>query len=174
MAITFIDNQTIRFRTDIDESCDCLGQPFCQKINKNDLTKFQIKSTDILSNGGFDVDLIGWNVYEAVTGTAAITNESSDGACDGEVTITASGGAGGYTYSIDGTTFQAGATFSDLCDGSYTVTIKDSSGNQGSVNFDIYTNVSCLDYKGFTLQQFIDSEVTLGQLYNCTLNDLKP
>lgn len=169
MAITFIDNQTIRFRTNIDESCDCLGQPFCQKINKNDQTKFQIKSTDIVSNGGFDVDLTGWNVYEAITGTATITNESTDGVCDGAVTITASGGVGGYTYSIDGTTFQGSSVFSNLCTGSYTVVIKDSEGSQGSISFSIDTNISCGDY--------VDSEafdllnLNTSQMLNCEANN---
>ena len=38
------------------------------------------------------------------------------------------GGTPGYTYSIDGINFQAGDTFTGLTDGTYTITVMDSSG----------------------------------------------
>ena len=56
----------------------------------------------------------------------ASTNPSSCGASDGTITITASGGTGAYTYSVDnGATFQAGNAFNTLSAGSYTVVIDD-------------------------------------------------
>ncbi|RXJ51458.1 T9SS type B sorting domain-containing protein [Gelidibacter gilvus] len=48
--------------------------------------------------------------------------------CDSTGTITVSGvsgGTGSYTYSIDGVTFQASNTFSNLTAGTYTITVKD-------------------------------------------------
>jgi hypothetical protein len=62
MSVTTINNQPIRFQNieTIDESCNCLGQGFCQLVNKNDATKFQINSTDLTTNGGFDTDLDDW------------------------------------------------------------------------------------------------------------------
>jgi hypothetical protein len=47
---------------------------------------------------------------------------------NGSVTATAGGGVGGYTYSLNGGTYQAGATFSSLSNGSYYITVKDSNG----------------------------------------------
>jgi len=46
---------------------------------------------------------------------------------NGSITITASGSTG-FTYSINGTTFQAGNVFSAVADGSHTVTVKDANG----------------------------------------------
>jgi hypothetical protein len=63
MSITIIPNQPIRFQNedDIDTSCDCLGQSFCQLINKNDNTQFQLESTtNLVTNGEFTDGLDGW------------------------------------------------------------------------------------------------------------------
>jgi hypothetical protein len=58
MSVTIINNQPIRFQNEesIDESCDCLGQRFCQLVNKNDATQFQINlnTIDLVTNGGFE------------------------------------------------------------------------------------------------------------------------
>lgn len=142
--ITPILNQPIRFQdTSLPEECGCLGQKFCQLINKDDETQFQISSSNLVSNGNFTTNLNVWYVFVAITGIAAIVNESSIGECDGSATITASGGTGSYTYSIDGITFQGSSLFDNLCDGSYTIIIKDSNGMMGSVSFDISTNLDC-------------------------------
>jgi len=50
-------------------------------------------------------------------------------ATDGKITVTASGGTGTLTYSDDnGSTFQAGNTFSSLPAGSYNIVVKDANG----------------------------------------------
>ncbi|MCE2685925.1 MAG: gliding motility-associated C-terminal domain-containing protein [Cryomorphaceae bacterium] len=61
----------------------------------------------------------------ALTLTAVNTPVSCNGGTNGTITATAGGGTTGYTYSINGTTFQATATFSGLAAGTYTVTVKD-------------------------------------------------
>jgi hypothetical protein len=101
MSITIIPNQPIRLQNegDIYLTCDCLGQNFCQLINKNDNTQFQISSSDQVTNGDFETDLDGWDIFEAIEVEAAVTNVD-EGECDGEIEITATGGLGGYTYSI--------------------------------------------------------------------------
>lgn len=56
-----------------------------------------------------------------------VVNESCGGACDGSITLTPSGGAGGYIFSWSGglppTSSQSG-----LCAGPYTVTVTDANG----------------------------------------------
>jgi gliding motility-associated-like protein len=59
----------------------------------------------------------------ALTITPATTNPHC-GLADGSATVTGSGGAGGYTFSLNGGAFGAG-TFSGLSANTYTVTIKD-------------------------------------------------
>ncbi len=76
--ITIINNQPIRFQNEDTNnvSCDCLGQPFCQLINKNDATKFQLKSTDLVTNGYFDTYMLdGWDLggsWSAASGGACV------------------------------------------------------------------------------------------------------
>ena len=63
-----------------------------------------------------------------VTGTATL---SAPFTCLSDGTITVSGVSGGtapYTYSLDGVNFQSGTAFNNLTEGTYTVTIRDSSG----------------------------------------------
>ncbi len=60
------------------------------------------------------------------TATASTLNVTCNGATDGSIIVdNVSGGSGNYEYSLDGTTFQNGATFTDLASGNYTVTIRD-------------------------------------------------
>lgn len=58
-----------------------------------------------------------------------ITDALCNGAADGTITITASGGAGGYTYSSDGgATFQPGNVITGLSAGNYTIQVNDMNG----------------------------------------------
>ncbi|GAA4313653.1 gliding motility-associated C-terminal domain-containing protein [Nibribacter koreensis] len=69
---------------------------------------------------------------ENVAGPAnllATTSASTCGKSDGEVTITTiTGGTAPYTYSLDGTSFQASANFTALPAGNYMFTVKDANG----------------------------------------------
>ncbi|MEP7165343.1 MAG: gliding motility-associated C-terminal domain-containing protein [Ferruginibacter sp.] len=60
----------------------------------------------------------------ALTETAATVNATCSATPNGTITITGGGGVPGYTYSLDGITFQPSNIF-NVTDGSYTVTIKD-------------------------------------------------
>lgn len=61
-----------------------------------------------------------------VSFTVSSTDNTCGGFCSGTITISASGGAGGYLYSIDnGTTFQASNVFNNLCSGAYNVVVQD-------------------------------------------------
>ncbi|GAB5526042.1 MAG: hypothetical protein Roseis2KO_39140 [Roseivirga sp.] len=57
--------------------------------------------------------------------TLVTNNISCNGQTDGSITVTASGGTGTLTYSIDGTNFSTNNSFQNLATGSYTISIKD-------------------------------------------------
>jgi len=65
--------------------------------------------------------------------TAATTKCTSLSSDYGSVTVSASGASGAFTYSKDGTTFQASSTFSSLAPGTYTITAKSTAGCTGTV-----------------------------------------
>ncbi len=56
------------------------------------------------------------------------TNVTCFGSLSGSVTVAASGGTPGYTYSIDGTTYLSSGTFSGLAAGTYSITARDLNG----------------------------------------------
>lgn len=173
MAINILKYQPVLFLTDDQrnqENCDCTVKPFCQLVNKSDKTQWQIISTNIVSNGTFDNDLEDWVISEGLTANLSTTNETYEGACNGEIEVTASGGTGPYEYSIDGTNFQNPNTFSLLCTGCYNVIVRDSLGNVGFATGCIDTNVDCSLYNSPDLYDLANEYIS--KLKNCYLNDL--
>ena len=74
----------------------------------------------------FDVAVIITQPLVVLTGTiSSQTNVSCSGSANGSVTITGSGGASPYMYSINGGAFQASGLFNGLAGAAYTVTVKD-------------------------------------------------
>jgi hypothetical protein len=61
----------------------------------------------------------------AITASATNTSVSCNSGSNGTITVTASGGTAPYTYSSNGTTFQASNSFTGLTAGTYTLTVKD-------------------------------------------------
>ncbi len=76
-----------------------------------------------------------------ITVTATITQTTTPTATNGVIAATAAGSTG-FTYSLNGGSFQASGTFSGLAVGSYTITAKDVNGCLGSNSFTV-TAVSC-------------------------------
>jgi hypothetical protein len=70
-----------------------------------------------------------------ITVTGTVTNPSSPGATNGSIVASATGGAGGFTFNINGGAFQGSGTFSNLGAGSYTIVAKDVNGCTGSAIF---------------------------------------
>jgi large repetitive protein len=73
--------------------------------------------------------------------TATTTASASPTATNGSITASATGSTG-FTFSKDGTTFQASGIFSNLAAGNYTITAKDDAGCTGSKAF-VVTATSC-------------------------------
>jgi gliding motility-associated-like protein len=88
------------------------------------ILKYSLAGTDCFSTP----QIITITQPTAITATATVTIPYT---CSGTATIEAqgvSGGTPGYTYSINGTTFQAGTTFVGLTNGTYSITVKDTNG----------------------------------------------
>jgi hypothetical protein len=69
--------------------------------------------------------------------SAAITSsqdETCDGVCDGEATVDPSGGDSPYEYAWDDPSGQTTQTATDLCAGTYTVTVTDANGCEGTAS----------------------------------------
>lgn len=129
------------------------------ELESSNSTGFKISSTLINTNlgegyyitkvtDGSGQELINpsaQHIIDPVAITATNSNKTvvtCKGGSDGSITITASGGAGGFTFSLDGAPYQAATTststvstklFSGLGGGLYDVTVKDANGCEETV-----------------------------------------
>jgi len=78
------------------------------------------------SNGCSTATTVSVNALPIVP-TASVTLQPTCSISTGTIVVTAPTGAG-YTYSVDGTNYQASTTFNGLSIGSYNVTVKNSDG----------------------------------------------
>lgn len=82
-----------------------------------------------------DTDTVTIIVSEVTINSNTITNSTCFGICDGSLSLNASGAS---QFSIDnGTTFQGGNIFSNLCSGSYSCIVQNSNGCADSVQLTI-------------------------------------
>lgn len=93
-----------------------------------------------LCPGTYDATVVDNNGCTAlastiVTGPTQVTfatvtvPETCPGACDGTITINASGGSGTYLYSTNGGgTFQSSNLFTNICTGNYNIEVEDNTG----------------------------------------------
>jgi len=102
---------------------------------------------------------ITWTATSGICTTTPISiqlqlsNPSCSKDKDGQILITASGGVPGYTYSLDGNTYQNSSTFSNQDAGSGTVYVKDSNGTIQTKSYTLsylYTPVTYENSLGFT------------------------
>ncbi|OEK01277.1 hypothetical protein BFP97_07015 [Roseivirga sp. 4D4] len=120
--------------------------PFTYSVNGGSFSS----SIDLnnLSPGGYAVVVRDANNCEAnasftilqrppLTATVTSTQLVCNGDSDGSITVTATGGTGDLSYSLNGSTFQPSSNFTGLSAGNYTVTIKDENGCEFIVNTDI-------------------------------------
>lgn len=77
-----------------------------------------------------------------IAATAQIDAHAGCGASAGALTVTASGGAGNHTFSINGTDFQESPSFTNLAAGSYTITVKDEANCSATSTVQLLTGIS--------------------------------
>lgn len=75
--------------------------------------------------------------------TNVSTTNAAYGTNNGSATITASGGTPGYTYSLNGTTYQGSNTFTGLSAGVYIAYVKDQNGCISIYTFVIQETTAC-------------------------------
>lgn len=103
-------------------------------------------------------------IFVANTGGPSIVAVPTPTSCtvnNGIITITASGGLPGYTYSLDGITYVAGNVFTGLASGNYTAYVKDANGCIKSTNVTL-ANVSGLSLAVSTISAWCS--VNNGQI----------
>ena len=86
-------------------------------------TTYYVTVTD--ANNCFGTDSVTIFVNPPLALSSNTTNITCNGACDGNITVTAAGGTGVYQYTIDGINFQASGSFGNLCAGNYVVGVVD-------------------------------------------------
>ena len=70
-----------------------------------------------------------------ITGTTTSTGTSCPGVNNGTITVTPASGTAPYQYSLDGTPYQAGNTFTNVSAGSHTIVFQDALGcTSGNIN----------------------------------------
>lgn len=111
------------------------------------LAPFQAYNVVVKNGWGCsDTAQVAINVNDPCAGVVITVNVTKTDATlnsnNGSITINASGGSG-FTYSIDGTTFQSSTTFSGLAAGNYSVIAKSSTGCIGTAQVVIATNNPC-------------------------------
>lgn len=126
----------------------------------NDGTPQSNNIFDNLAAGTYTIDVSDANGFMSTTNTITITNPTlvtaSSSVDMNTVTITASGGTGTLSYSLDGTNFQNSNVFNGLANGDYTFTVQDQNGctttvmetvsvNTLSVIATVTNGVSCTD-----------------------------
>lgn len=109
---------------------------------------FSSSSTSTVPNSSWSI-IGGINTYELIVTqgvcpstiplqvSTVVDNNSCNSVsnCDGSITVNASYGYPPYLFSINnGATYQSTNTFGDLCDGDYTILVRDSSGDSENIS----------------------------------------
>jgi gliding motility-associated-like protein len=77
------------------------------------------------------------NPGEIIVSASGTSSVSCNGVSDGRITISAEGGTGHFTYSINGIDFQESNVFTDLAPGGYNITVLDANGCMGKISYSI-------------------------------------
>ncbi|UKN00524.1 gliding motility-associated C-terminal domain-containing protein [Paracrocinitomix mangrovi] len=83
-------------------------------------SNFDRDQTFDCGSGGMMVDVVSLDYNGGV-------NVTCDGVCDGEITLSAFGTPGGFSYSVDGSPFTAQTVYPNLCQGTRLIRVRDTS-----------------------------------------------
>ena len=170
--IEFIDNQTIKFVQEGEQdTCGCVGKPYCQPVRFTDETQFQLKGNIVNTDPSFSDQYIGWETWVAVQLSYISSNITDPELCDGEIIATASLGSGsGYEYSFDGGAYSATGTFTGLCEGTYLIVAKDSENQYASIYATVGGYFDCTTLAGSDANNVLTLQSNL--IKNCFANNL--
>lgn len=123
---------------------------------------YEATGATLVTNGSFASDLSEWTVVDGLLlSISSFTNPSDDETCDGEVELSASGGTGPFTYSIDGINYQPSTTFTALCYGQeYTFWVKDSKGVTKSIVFQFQDCSQFANSEAFDIKDIYAFEIS--------------
>ncbi|MBL4703469.1 MAG: PKD domain-containing protein, partial [Flavobacteriales bacterium] len=74
------------------------------------------------------------NSTSGITTNATFTDPACNGDCNGSITVTATGGSGTLTYTLDGGISQSTGNFSGICSGVHSVVVSDGGGCNESLS----------------------------------------
>lgn len=94
--------------------------------------------------------------------TLTTNGESCQNECDGSLSIVAQGGVGGYSYSINGLTYQTTPIFDNLCAQQGTVYVKDSGDTISTKTFTITAGPTKTTYKLSLETKKVDVQTNYG------------
>lgn len=101
-----------------------------------------------------------------LTFTAASTNISCSGICDGTITVTATGGTGTLEYSKDcGSAWQPSNIFNGLCAGTYSIAVRDANLCTTACQDVVLTEPDVLDISGVTIMPISCGGVVDGLIH---------
>ena len=168
--IEFIDNQTVKFTQEGEEdTCGCIGQPYCQPVRFTDETEFQVRGDIVNSDPTFGSSSVAWEKWRAISLDIDFAGISAEGECDGEITVNASSGSGGYEYKIDDGAFGGSNVFTELCEGVYLITVIDSDGHYVSQYVTIGLAADCSSFNGSDANDVLS--IYSNDILNCYAND---
>lgn len=155
-------------------NCGIIEQLNIAEITQSDSQYFVICTLPSnLNNGSYEITIYKEYQMEVIS----FTPETSDGACDATFTVEViSAPAINFEFSIDQVTWNSTGVFTGLCMGIYTIYVREEGDEECTYGYLVYNAeaISCLDYKGYTLDEFIASGIFMIQLKDCSIDDLAP
>ncbi len=138
ITVTAIGNPPIQYVWELDGSI--IPGADTNILNNIGAGTYTITIDDPTANPTVSQNITVNEPSDDLTATGVAFEVSCFSGNDGEIQINASGGTTPYSYSLDGTNFQNGYTFTGLGEGSYIATVRDANGCEFLLPNDIFVN----------------------------------